>query len=122
MFKKKKIEVPKETVPDKPKRPIWKKCLYCSKCLPSCGDSRDFRCEDTHDLVCNPYNITLVWDRCDGFTPKHGCETCNKRKYCKIDNMNKIYADKKVTMVRWDDCPEWVILTEIDSMIKHEGE
>ena len=122
MFKKKKIEVPKETVSDKPKRPIWKKCLYCSKCLPYRDDSGVMRCEDTHDLVTDSYYITLVWDRCDGFTPKHGCETCNKRKYCKIDNMNKIYADKKVTMVRWDDCPEWVILTEIDSMIKHEGE
>ena len=122
MFKKKKIEVSKETVPDKSKRPIWKNCLYCSKCLPCNGDSRVKRCGDTHDLVSNTYNITLVWDRCDGFTPIHGCVTCNKRKYCEIDHMNKIYADEKVTTIRWNDCSEWVILTEIDSMMKHEGE
>lgn len=132
MFRKKKNEVPapKPVVVEKPPRPLWKKCSDCKKCVISeksglaagCGGygiiDTKLKCSDTDSYILSFYG----WDVCDGFEPKHGCSTCNKVKYCKIGCMNKVYADRKINCIKQDDCPEWVILTEIDSMIKHEGE
>ena len=131
MFRKKKNEIPtpEPVVVEKPPRPLWKKCCNCKKCviteksgLATCGSynviDTKLKCADTGSYILSFFG----WDVCDGFEPTHGCSTCNKVKYCKIGCMNKVYADTKINCIKQDDCPEWVILTEIDSMINHEGE
>ena len=117
MFRKKRqSKMVQETVIEKPKRPEWKSCRYCTKCVPKSGCFNEYRCEDTYRLLIG----IEEWDRCDGFCPKDGCVTCNKTKYCKLDHMNEIYADKKVTCAKVDKCASWVALPEITAMLKHE--
>ena len=127
MFKKK-IKQPEPVVVEEEKpHPFWKHCGHCTKYTISdrkgttdvCGWGMTDTfavCEDTGNFV----HSCKEWDRCDGYSPKHGCRTCNKAKYCKIGSMNKTYADKKITCTKEDDCSEWVILPEIDAMMKHD--
>ena len=118
MFRKKKNKEPMEIKAEQPKRPEWKSCRFCAKCEfnpHGMGGLHAF-CTDTK----RPITGIDEWDRCDGFYPKNGCFTCNKTKYCKIDHMNEIYIDEKITRVKTDNCSSWVILPEIQSMLKHE--
>lgn len=126
MFKKKKIEQPEPAVVEEKPHPRWKICGLCKKWVytEKSGISGYYGGVIDTNYICNDtkkYTLSFKeWDRCDGFEPKHGCTTCNKRKSCKIGCMNKIYADEKITCIKEDDCTTWVILPEIDAMMKHD--
>ena len=125
MFKKK-IEQPEPVVVEEKPRCRWKICGLCKKWVytEKSGISRYFGSVIDTDYICDDtkkYTLSFKdWDKCDGYEPKHGCLTCNRVKYCKIGCMNKTYADEKITCIKDDDCPEWVILPEIDAMMKHD--
>ena len=119
MFRGKSRKI-QETIIEEPKRPEWKSCRFCAKCTfnpQGMGRLWAF-CSDTN----KPTTGIDEWDRCDGFIPKNGCATCNKTKYCKIDHMNEVYADEKITRAKEDKCSSWVALPEIVAMLKHEDE